>query len=412
MAGWPAPSLVKVEPYREVLMAKPSTSHILVVGGGIFGITAALELARRGQSVEIFDPGPLPHVDASSTDISKVIRMDYGADDLYMSLMETAIEGWRAWNSEWERRLFHETGFLLLTRQAMQPGEFEFESYRLLQRRGHRPERITPERLADRFPAWAHGAFVDGYFNPEAGWAESGEVVRRLIEKARQAGVAIRSGSRVASLLTRGERVRGVRTADGEGHEGEAVVVAAGAWTPRLIPWLSDRISAVGQPVLHFRAEPAETFRPPHFVPWAADIAHTGWYGFAALEDGTFKIANHGPGRRMTPEEPRSVDSQAEGTFRAFLRESLPSLAEAPLIGTRLCLYSDTWDGNFYIDRDPERTGLIVASGGSGHGFKFAPVLGGLIADAVEGVHHPALSRFKWRPHGAPDHEEARHIEG
>jgi glycine/D-amino acid oxidase-like deaminating enzyme len=392
-------------------MTTLKSMRVLVVGGGIFGTAGALALARRGHAVTLLDPGPLPHPNAASTDISKVIRMDYGADRLYMSLMESAIAGWRAWNDAWERPLFHETGFLLLTRGEMQPGEYEYESFGLLQARGHRPERLNAVELAERFPAWAHGVYTDGYFNPEAGWAESGEVVRQLHLMAANEGVAIREGTQVTDLISRSGHIRGVIAANGRNLEGDSVVVAAGAWTPKLLPWLSDRIRPVGQPVLHFRADPVEAYRPPSFVPWAADISHTGWYGFGALQDGTLKIANHGPGRQLAPDAPRQVDSQAESMFREFLAESLPSLAEAELIGTRLCLYADTWDGDFYVAGDPDRPGLVVASGGSGHGFKFAPVLGDLIADAVEGRKDQAADRFAWRPAGDAGHEEARYVE-
>jgi glycine/D-amino acid oxidase-like deaminating enzyme len=83
---------------------------------------------------------------------------------------------------------------------------------------------------------------------------------------------------------------------------------------------------------------------------------------------------------------------------RSFLRDALPGLADAPLVETRVCLYCDTRNGDFLIDTDPEREGLVVASGGSGHAFKFAPVLGALIADTALGVAHPLAHKFRWRP--------------
>ena len=93
------------------------TKSIIVVGAGIFGVTAALELQQRGHKVKLFDPGPLPHPDASSTDISKVLRMDYGSDELYMQLMEEAFEGWGRWNEELGETVFHQTGYLMLSRE-------------------------------------------------------------------------------------------------------------------------------------------------------------------------------------------------------------------------------------------------------------------------------------------------------
>jgi glycine/D-amino acid oxidase-like deaminating enzyme len=165
---------------------------------------------------------------------------------------------------------------------------------------------------------------------------------------------------------------------------------------------------ATGQPVLHFRVEDPARFQPPAFTPWACDIAVTGMYGFPALPDGTLKVARHGAGRRIAPGEPRRVDPAEEPRFREFLRRHIPAAAAAPLAGARLCLYCDTFDGDFWIDRHPDVDGLVVAAGGSGHGFKFAPVLGAIIADALEGRPNPALSRFRWRAPGPRRTEHAR----
>jgi glycine/D-amino acid oxidase-like deaminating enzyme len=95
--------------------------------------------------------------------------------------------------------------------------------------------------------------------------------------------------------------------------------------------------------------------------------------------------------------------------FRDFLGKALPDVLDAPVISNRLCMYCDTWDGDFWIDHDPDRPGLIVATGGSGHGFKFAPMLGPIIADVVEGEQNPFANRFKWRARGELRTEDARY---
>ncbi|MEX0788406.1 MAG: FAD-dependent oxidoreductase [Anaerolineales bacterium] len=386
------------------------TSTVAIVGGGIFGVSAAIELHERGHHVTLFDPGPVPHPLAASTDITKMIRMDYGADESYMELMEEAFLGWDRWNAEWGEDLYHQTGFLLLSREPFAPGGFEHDSFQLLGKRGHPVERLDTRQLRERFPAWTAERYPDGYFNPRAGWAESGRVVARRVDQARALGIAIREGVAFDKLAEDDSRITGFVARDGSVFRSDVVVVAAGTWTPTLLPHLSEVMWSVGQPVLHFRPADPEAFRPPRFVPWAADIGHTGWYGFAALADGTLKIANHGPGRRIHPDDPREVSPGDEARFRAFLRESLPGLADAPIIGRRLCLYCDTWDGNFWIDRDPDRPGLVVASGGSGHAFKFGPMLGPLIADAVEGKPNRYAARFAWRTRGDLSKEDARHM--
>src|SRR5207249_10377724 len=91
--------------------------------------------------------------------------------------------------------------------------------------------------------------------------------------------------------------------------------------------------------------------------------------------DGVVKIANHGPGREMSPDSPeRLVTQQEEQNLREFLSSSFLALAEAPIVYSRVCMYCDTHDGHFWIARDPEREGLVIAAGDCGHGFKFAPV--------------------------------------
>jgi glycine/D-amino acid oxidase-like deaminating enzyme len=95
--------------------------------------------------------------------------------------------------------------------------------------------------------------------------------------------------------------------------------------------------------------------------------------------------------------------------FRAFFRRSLPALAEAPMTSNRLCMYCDTWDGDFWIDYDPDREGLLVAAGGSGHGFKFAPMLGPIIADVLERKPNDFAHRFRWRRRGELKTEGARY---
>lgn len=382
--------------------------EVVIAGGGIFGITAAIALRRRGFAVTVFDPGPLPHPLAESTDISKVIRMDYGPDEVYLALMEEAMEGWRRYNARWPRPLYHETGVTFLTRGAMVPGSFEHESHRLLTARGYRLERLDAAEIQRRFPAWR--GHTDGYFNAVGGFAESGNVVAQLAREAAADGVVLREGAQVSGVHFEGSAAAGL-IVDGQVVKSGHVVLAAGAWTQVLLPELAAEFRAVGQPVFHLLPADPSLFAAGRFPVFGADISRTGYYGFPVTEAGIVKIANHGVGRVVDPGGVREVSAAEEGALRGFLRETFPDLADAPLAGTRLCVYGDTHDEHFWIARDPGREGLTVAAGGSGHGFKFAPVLGDLIADVVEGVDRPVLSKFGFRPGlaAARGQEAARH---
>ncbi len=386
----------------------PVEPSIVVVGAGVFGLTAALELRARGWRVTVIDPGPVPTPTAASTDISKVVRMDYGADALWTDLGRRSIARWRAWNRESGKTLFHEDGFLLMSRAPMQPGGFEHESYQLLTAQGERLERLDSAALAARFPAWASHKYPDGYLNPQGGWVESGQTVAWLAAKARREGVQVIESCAYERLREHGSRVTGVWVKNGAELPADLTLLCTGAWTPALLPELGDVMWATGQPVLHFRVTNPCEWQAPRFPVWAADIGRTGWYGFPSLLDGTLKVANHGPGRRVHPDDRREVSPEELPRFRAFLKETFPALAEAPLVGTRLCLYCDTFDGNFWLDHHPDRPGLCVAAGDSGHAFKFAPVLGELIADAVERAPGRGLGRFAWRQPKAMTGEGAR----
>jgi glycine/D-amino acid oxidase-like deaminating enzyme len=386
-----------------VVKPYPAAVHVLVAGGGIFGVTAALAFRARGFAVTLVDPGPLPHPLAESTDISKVVRADYGADEDYTALGERSLDGWRRWNAEWREPLFVECGVTFLSRAPMQPGGFEYESHALLTRRGHRLERLDAGAIAARFPAYKPGAYVDGYFNPSGGFARSGAVVSELARQAQASGVAFRAahvervvddGAIVASELVRAD----------------LVVVCAGSWVPLLVPELAPWLRAVGQPVFHLRPNDPSRFEAARFPVFGADISRTGYYGFP-LDDGVVKIANHGVGVTLAPDAAeRVVSAEHERALRAMLADSFPDLTDAPIVFRRLCVYCDTLDEHFWIARHPSRGNLAVATGGSGHAFKFAPVLGELIAKLALGEPHSLAHKFRWRPEiTATGAEAARH---
>ncbi|MCA9670555.1 MAG: FAD-dependent oxidoreductase [Myxococcales bacterium] len=375
-------------------------AHVVVVGAGIFGVSTALELRRRGRRVTLVDRAEIPAADAASSDISKAVRMTYGADLLYTELMEQAREAWLDLQARWQRGgdepLYHEVGVLVATSQPMRPGSFEHDSYELLRARGHQVERLDEAAMHRRVPAW--GAGVDGFFHALGGYAESGRVVARLARDAQAAGVEVRGGYRVAALAERGSRVTGL--VDERGHTllADEVVVAAGAWSPKLLPELAPCLRSTGHALFHFGVDDAvaadyQHERLPFFT---ADIATTGLYGFPIHpREGVLKLALHDAGAVIDADAPREVSAAHRARVGDGLARYLPALAGLRPRYARLCLYTDSWDGDFWIARHPEREGLAVATGGSGHAFKFAPILGRLVADALEGK---TIDRFRWRP--------------
>jgi glycine/D-amino acid oxidase-like deaminating enzyme len=313
----------------------------------------------------------------------------------------------------------------------MQPGDFEYESLSVLERRDHKVEWMNSARLRECFPAFNPAHFDNGFFDPEAGYAESGRVVATLVDYAKSLGVELFEGTEFDALDETDNRVRGIVLKDRQWSQrepgdidgragrpserertsqrvgGDAVVIAVGAWTPYLLPFTRKFFRATGHPVFHLKPDKPELFLSQRFPFFGADISTTGYYGFPLSREGVVKIANHGPGREMSPESPkRVVTPEEEKNLRAFLSDTIPALAHAPIAYTRLCMYCDTHDGHFWIAPDPERPGLVISTGDCGHGFKFAPMLGGIIADAVEGKSNPLLQKFRWRPEVRPGQEK------
>ena len=372
---------------------------VIVVGAGVNGVTTGIELRKRGHKVILVDPGPLPHPLAASTDISKAVRAAYGADEEYTELAGRSIKLWREWNKAFGVELYHEIGVMFVRQQQMKPGDFEYESFKVLERRGHKIERMNSAQLWKQFPAWNPERYQDGVLELEAGYVESSRVVATLMERAKSTGVELRESTRFSQLDESDERVKGIVLDNGERTQGDAVVMAIGAWTPYVLPFTRKFLRATGQPVFHLKPRQPELFAPQRFPVFGADISTTGYYGFPLSREGVLKIANHGSGREMSPESPkRAVTPEEEENLREFLSSTFPALADAPIVYSRVCMYCDTNDGHFWIAPDPERPGLIVAAGDSGHGFKFAPVIGEIIADAAEGKSNPLLQKFRWRP--------------
>ena len=374
---------------------------ILVVGGGIFGVSAAVELARRKYKVGLVNPDSIPHHMAASTDISKAVRMEYGTDTEYFRMVEICIERWHEWNELFGEELYHEVGYLMLCKDDLESEAQSYEkySYEHLLAAGYSPNRLDAKSLKARFPAVNTAVYKDANYNPKAGYVESGLVVEKLVAYARSLGVAVYEGQTAASFILENGRLQGVKTKEGETFQCGHALVAAGAHTPYLLPELQPYMKSTGHPVFWLKPDDPAHFMPPQFAVFTADISNSGWYGFPFHpKQGIVKIAKHTNGLPLHPDkDDRQIMDAEVRDMRAFLDMTFPELVDAPLVFTRRCLYTDTLDGHFWIDNHPEIKGLSVSTGGSGHGLKMAPLLGEMAADVVEGKEHQFSERYRWR---------------
>ena len=385
-----------------------------IVGGGIFGLSAALALAERGVTgitvcaLDVYEPEASAL--AASNDENKLCRPDYGADAALTRLHEAAIAGWRHWNAHvFARPLFHPTGVLIVAAADAGRESFERQSFRVLAERGHHPR---PLRLSDgvptvqtvperTLPAWRLSAAEcnRSYLSQRAGWVEAGAVCRGLrahIQAKFPHAVTFRDGAEVAQV-----HAHGVVEFAGRGREQfSRVVLAAGAWTPSLARAARLPLRPTAQYLAYYEAPIGLQFDSAQsFPPFAYNIAETGIYGFPrSAQSHQWKLGLHYEGSPSSPpSRAAEVDAAAlDATLRPFLRAKLRNGDKWVLKRTKVCWYCDREGGDFLLGPVKGVPGLFVASGGSGHGFKFGPVLGDILAEAMlgPGPRHAELAEF------------------
>lgn len=362
-----------------------------VVGGGIFGLSSAWELSRRGHKVKLFERRSIPSPDASSTDISKAIRLEYGAGSaLYSPLVYRAFERWREAEFVSGSKVLHQTGALFLVKNY-QAGGFEFESAPHLAKLGLSVEHFEPKEASQRWPQFCWKNLERAIFNPLGGWLSAAEAVETLAKCCVLAGVEILENSPVLSVTESSGAAR-IETHYGD-EEFELVVVAAGPWIRQVLPSMSGTFRISRQRMSHYRPSHTRGLCSPEFPVWVWDLAESGWYGFPANSEGVVKVALHRRSETVDPDASREIDEKFLALSRQFVTENIPGLSsDSPLAGA-CCFYTNTESGNFIIDQVPDHQRVFVASGGSGHGFKFGPVIGDLVADCIEGRGEPSFFR-------------------
>ncbi len=337
-------------------------ADLAIVGGGVMGLATAWAAARAGASVVLVDPLPRDNDRNASNDTSKIFRYAYARDREMVLLAKRALPLWRQLEKESGASILHQQGLVLFGGS----GGFADQSARTLLEMGE-PAEVVEGPALSRFPF--HGlprAVVD----PHGGWLDPPAALRAFEEQALAHGAQVRRGVG-ATAVSEGR----VALADGSVISSRSVVVAAGPHAPRLLPFLRPRIRVTRQVELYFRA--------PEGLPAIPVFAamEEGFYGFPAQE-GLVKVADHrkGPGV-LNPDAPRPpATAQEEAAARAWLRQRLPALAEAPLARSRVCLYDNTPDDRFVLSPAPGMPRVFVGAGFSGHGFKFAPAVGEALA--------------------------------
>ncbi|OJJ42894.1 hypothetical protein ASPZODRAFT_136747 [Penicilliopsis zonata CBS 506.65] len=448
---------------------------IVIVGAGVFGLTSAIHLARRGYTkITVFDRQPYHETwydfdkgcDAASADRNKIIRAAYGDEVWYQNLTLQAIDEWEGWNATLaagkdlppgmtaQDRIYVNCGtYRMGDESSTSLSPFEERSIHNLTAAGrgqtqyllHQPGEVARAR-ADGF---AHGIdpfqLADktdgdegehrGYLDMIGGFVYADKACRFALHLAQQLGVTCVLDSQAGQFVgfveeessehgsTATRRVVGIRTADGKQHRASITILACGGWTPSLLPAMDGLCETTAGSIatLSIPDYLRERFSPDNFPVWlyrqpggsGGDL-----YGFPVDEQGVMKLGYRGtkftnpqvqavdgrfrsvPITRWTrPDSITGLPAQSLRVIRGFLDAYLPELRAngVEVSDTRLCWYTDSFDNQFVVDNVPGREGLLVATGGSGHAFKFLPVLGRFVADRVEGIDSDLLRRWRWR---------------
>jgi sarcosine oxidase len=364
---------------------------VVVVGLGAIGSAALYHLARRGQRVvgiERFYPG---HERGSSHGETRIIRLGYFEHPSYVPLVRAALQAWRELEAHSGRKLLDISGVIeigapdsVLIRGTLDSARQHSLTHEVL-------DAVT---LTRRFPAFRVPPEFVAVLQPDGGFLMAEAAIHTFVGLAEAAGAQIRLGETVHEVRLRAGSAR-LETNRGSIDAG-SVVIAAGAWAPSLLPALPV-LRVTRQVLAWFAPLDRSLFMRDRFPVFLLESPRGMHYGFPVIGNSGLKIAKHHHlDETVDPDDyNRTLSAEDEAAIRNAIADYLPA-ANGPLLSAKTCLYTMSSDGDFIVDRMPGEPQIVVASPCSGHGFKFAPVLGAAIADLVTaGNTSYDISRFR-----------------
>lgn len=387
-------------------MPTPTVYDCIIIGGGMAGAAAAEALSRRGQRVlllEQFAPG---HTRGSSHGDGRIIRYAY-AEPTYVALARLAYPLWHDLGARAGEPLIHLTGGWDCDRA----GSRELAAMAANFRRYDIPfERLTGAESNRRYPHFRVSADFEVITHPDGGVAFADRTVAALWRLAAAQGVTFVTDERAVALAATPDRVR-VTGSSGTVYEAGALILAAGSYTRPLAAQLGldVPVGALQVQVAHFPVRGGPSHRVGA-MPYFIDYSYPNpFYGLPEIVVSGVKVGWHTRGTLLDDvygELP--VDGEQLRGMQAYVGERLPHLSAEP---SRIitCRYGTTPDENFIIDRHPDLPNVVIGAGFHGHGFKFTPIIGALLADLAGGDTPPlALDLFRLGRFAAHAQEDAR----
>lgn len=359
----------------------------LVVGGGIMGLSCASALARDGHAVTLLERGALPNPLASSVDRHRLIRYPYGAQEGYTRMVGEAFDAWERLWRDLGQSYYVPTGTLALSSGA---DEWVGASRVALERCGIAHRRLGAAELEARVPMLDPAGVTDAIYLESGGFLRAAEIVAALAAHLPTQGVSVLTQAEVVALDADDARValRG-----GRELAADRLIVAAGPWTPKLVPALAPRVTASRQLVVYLEP-PAEWARAWAGAPMVLEIgADAGFYAVPPRGAHGLKVGDHRFTLRGDPDGERTAtDAEATAIAHACTRR-FRDCAGYRRLEARTCFYDVSENERFLVE--PVGARSWVLSGFSGHGFKFGALIGERLADALaDRIDPQALTRW------------------
>ena len=366
-------------------MSRRKHYDVAIIGLGTMGSFAAVELAKRGFSVVGFDQFTPPHGRASHSGGTRVYRIAYPEGTGYVQLAQRAGELWDQATEQLGTQLLHRTGMLYMgiPNQAFIREIEESASTNQLH-----VETLSADEVHRRYPAFEIGEDYVALFDAQAGWIDVDSSISSSLAHAQALGVECVFDQAVQGWDAPASEVR-VHLQNGT-ITAASLIITAGAWTGNLLRDLHLPLAVKRKVIAWFDPLAPELFaadRIPVFT-----FAENAIYGFPSVPGLGVKLAEHAGGSYLPhADSPVSPPGAADlDPIAAIAAKYMPKLAgsypeaRSRLLRSATCLYTMTPDEDFIVDRHPEFSNVVFATGFSGHGFKFAPLIAVALADLVQ----------------------------
>lgn len=355
----------------------------IVVGIGGMGSATAWQLARRGQRVLGLERFDVPHAMGSSHGVTRIIRLPYHEHPVYVPLLRRAYELWREIQATAGEQLLTITGSV-----DGGPEDGPLFQGALASARLHDlpHEVLSAADINVRFPGYRLPPQLRAVFQPEGGFVASERAILAHVRAAQTAGADIRARERVLGWEPRA-RGEGVTVATEKGsYTAARLVLTAGAWMAELAAPLRRLATPERQVLAWLQPQRPELFTPDRFPVFNMDVDEGRYYGLPIYEVPGFKFGRyHHRGEAAAADNiRRDIDAEDERLLRQFAERYFPA-GSGPTMALRSCMFTNTPDGHFILDRHPEYPQVILASACSGHGYKFCSVIGEILGDLVTG---------------------------